>query len=672
MSTRTPMSAAISSAPRTSRRGVNWSGRPPAVWVPTRRWLHRQARPPGRAAGRRPARRPGGRPAGRTGILGARGRRAAHLPLRRPGRRRARGVPRRRPGPGPGPGRVPRPRDGRGLRGPRVASPSTTSSWPGRSGSSPSGSSCSRAGWRRLGRGAPGHRRRALAGRRRDDPHGAADRAGGVRALRPDARCRGCCWARSSPRTDGAAIFAVLRGSTLRRRLARTLEGEAGVNDPVAVILVIGFIDWIQDPHYGVADMALLFVEELGGRRWSSGSPSAGRGDVGAAPGPAGLRRPVPAGLARGRGAGLRRRGRGARLRVPRRLPLRHGPGQLRHPGAADDRDLPRRAWRGSRSSACSSRSACSCSRSRLGDVAVEGTVLALVAAAVARPLAVLVALPFGGYSVPDRLVLGWAGLRGAVPVVLATFPVIAGVDRRGRRVRHRLLRRRASSTVVQGATFEPFAHLLGRHERRAGAPGTAGGLRRRAPAGRRGAPVRGAPGRRGGRAPGARPGAAARRAAEPHRPRRTRRSRRAGRPSSSPGTTCTCWSARRPRSSSPGSCGAGARARWRGRPRRPIGRRGVTVFATGPWTPGDGDPAAPQSGRRPGGHRAPADPARRPGRARRPGGRPLRLHRAGQGHGLPPPAPGRRAAPAGPRPGDAERSWWREVIGALEGERPV
>ena len=38
--------------------------------------------------------------------------------------------------------------------------------------------------------------------------------------------------------TDGAAIFALLRGSTLRRRLALTLEGEAGINDPVAVLLV--------------------------------------------------------------------------------------------------------------------------------------------------------------------------------------------------------------------------------------------------------------------------------------------------------------------------------------------------------------------------------------------------------------------------------------------------
>ena len=64
--------------------------------------------------------------------------------------------------------------------------------------------------------------------------------------------------------TDGAAIFALLRGSTLKRRLARTLEGEAGMNDPVAVLLVLGFIEWITRDDYGIADMAGLFVLELG------------------------------------------------------------------------------------------------------------------------------------------------------------------------------------------------------------------------------------------------------------------------------------------------------------------------------------------------------------------------------------------------------------------------
>ena len=64
--------------------------------------------------------------------------------------------------------------------------------------------------------------------------------------------------------TDGAAIFALLRESTLRRPIARTLEGESGFNDPVAVLLVIGFIDWLEQPDYGVLDMLLLFVREMG------------------------------------------------------------------------------------------------------------------------------------------------------------------------------------------------------------------------------------------------------------------------------------------------------------------------------------------------------------------------------------------------------------------------
>ena len=67
--------------------------------------------------------------------------------------------------------------------------------------------------------------------------------------------------------TDSAAIFAVLRGSTLRKRLARSLEGESGMNDPVALLLVTGFIAWIDEPGYGITNMVGEFVLELGDRR---------------------------------------------------------------------------------------------------------------------------------------------------------------------------------------------------------------------------------------------------------------------------------------------------------------------------------------------------------------------------------------------------------------------
>src|SRR3954464_8942063 len=63
--------------------------------------------------------------------------------------------------------------------------------------------------------------------------------------------------------TDAAAIFAVLRGSTLRRRVARTLEGESGVNDPIAVLLVLSSIHAINDADFGLLDALWLGVSEL-------------------------------------------------------------------------------------------------------------------------------------------------------------------------------------------------------------------------------------------------------------------------------------------------------------------------------------------------------------------------------------------------------------------------
>ena len=74
--------------------------------------------------------------------------------------------------------------------------------------------------------------------------------------------------------TDSAAIFAVLRRSTLEKRLARSLEGESGMNDPVALLLVIGFIEWIQQPGYGIADMAGAAGAEAGARASRSATPS--------------------------------------------------------------------------------------------------------------------------------------------------------------------------------------------------------------------------------------------------------------------------------------------------------------------------------------------------------------------------------------------------------------
>jgi cell volume regulation protein A len=65
--------------------------------------------------------------------------------------------------------------------------------------------------------------------------------------------------------TDAAAVFATLRFTHIRRRLARTLEAESGGNDPMAIALTLGLIAWIERPHsYGLDDLVILIVRRLG------------------------------------------------------------------------------------------------------------------------------------------------------------------------------------------------------------------------------------------------------------------------------------------------------------------------------------------------------------------------------------------------------------------------
>lgn len=54
--------------------------------------------------------------------------------------------------------------------------------------------------------------------------------------------------------TDAAAVFATLRFTSIKRRLARTLEAETGGNDPMAIALTVGLISWIQQPAYNLLE----------------------------------------------------------------------------------------------------------------------------------------------------------------------------------------------------------------------------------------------------------------------------------------------------------------------------------------------------------------------------------------------------------------------------------
>ena len=259
--------------------------------------------------------------------------------------------------------------------------------------------------------------------------------------------------------TDSAAIFAVLRGSTLRRRIARALEGESGLNDPVAVLLVVGFIDWLQMSDFGIGDMALELVGKLAlgavlgvaigfAARWGfrrAALPTPGLypvATIAAAAVAYGLPEVVGgsgflgvyiAGLILGTGSTPARETTVAfhqGVSWVAQIALFFLLGLLVFP-------------------------------SRLGDVAVEGLAISAVLIFVARPLAALLASLGSAFDFRERLMLGWAGLRGAIPIWLATFPVVAGVGEAAL-LFNIVFFVVVTSTLVQGATFEPLARRLG------------------------------------------------------------------------------------------------------------------------------------------------------------------------------------------------------------------
>ncbi|WP_439573165.1 potassium/proton antiporter [Phreatobacter sp.] len=66
----------------------------------------------------------------------------------------------------------------------------------------------------------------------------------------------------------------------------------------------------------------------------------------------------------------------------------------------------------------------------QLQAVTVPGLAITAVLMLVARPVSVFICLaPFRDYGWREKLFVSWAGLRGAVPIVLATFPIVAGVQ---------------------------------------------------------------------------------------------------------------------------------------------------------------------------------------------------------------------------------------------------
>ena len=229
--------------------------------------------------------------------------------------------------------------------------------------------------------------------------------------------------------TDPAVTFSVLAGKEVEGRSGTILEGESGFNDPVGIALMIGMIELATVPEASAVDVEWEFLREMG------------------------------VGLAVGAAAGF------ILLQALRRIPLpdnslyplavllaagviygiaavSHGSGFLAvfvAGIAIGDAEFPRRV----------EVRHFHASLADLGELAVfvalgltidlgfilagalwwQGLVLAVLLGFVVRPLVVAPLLLPSKLSRGERLFVTWAGLKGAVPILLASLAVVGGTE---------------------------------------------------------------------------------------------------------------------------------------------------------------------------------------------------------------------------------------------------
>jgi cell volume regulation protein A len=99
---------------------------------------------------------------------------------------------------------------------------------------------------------------------------------------------------------------------------------------------------------------------------------------------------------------------------------------------------------------------------SQLIPVADVGLFICFVLMFMARPISVLLCLlPFRDMSLEERVMISWVGLRGSVPIILATYPLIFGIDK-ANMIFNVVFFVVLTSVLVQGSTIAFVARRLG------------------------------------------------------------------------------------------------------------------------------------------------------------------------------------------------------------------
>jgi cell volume regulation protein A len=266
--------------------------------------------------------------------------------------------------------------------------------------------------------------------------------------------------------TDAAAVFSVLRGKDvhLKRLLKPLLELESGSNDPMAVFLTIGLIALVKDPAASPLNLIPAFFLQMGigavvgigvGRLMQEvinrvrleydglypvltiaavaltyGAAAALNGN--------GFLAVYLAGVVMGNGDFIHKR---SLIRF--------------HDGLAWLMQILMFLTLGLQ-----------VFPSKLIPVAGEGLLIALFLILAARPAAVFISLIGTPLMLREKLYIAFVGLRGAAPIILATFPLLAGLEK-AETIFNIVFFIVLTSVLLQGTLIVPMAKWLGVYSQR-------------------------------------------------------------------------------------------------------------------------------------------------------------------------------------------------------------
>ncbi len=229
--------------------------------------------------------------------------------------------------------------------------------------------------------------------------------------------------------TDAAAVFSVLRSKSIgfKYRLQELIEFESGTNDPMAIILTIGIIQYMTIPDTSGWSFVIQFFQQMGfglvfgyllGKviTWLTNHLELGYDGLYSVlalsyvplvyaltdfVGGSGFLAVYLAGLVMGNSTFVHQKslmnffdGLGWLMQIVMFITL----GLLVFP-------------------------------IEIAKVAPQGLVIALILILIGRPLSVFTSMMFSGFKTRSKLMVSWVGLRGAVPIIMATFPLVAGLD---------------------------------------------------------------------------------------------------------------------------------------------------------------------------------------------------------------------------------------------------